>query len=201
MASLRNLHHGKVASLSRFDQEWLNGKWLLLDRMHHRYVIGKSNASRGLTLLEILVVMTIITLVGASGVFFGVDMYRGYSFHSDRDMLVVALQHARAQAVGNVCLGSGCTDGRSHGVAILPNAFIAFQGVCFASPCVRDPHDSVVDATLDANPNIAHGGSVSEIVFSQLAATTTGGTITLTDITGRSSTITIGTEGQIIWTN
>jgi Tfp pilus assembly protein FimT len=156
---------------------------------------NNSRRSKGFALVEVLLVTAFVAFVGGMTAFFGMDTFRSYLFHSDKEVLVSALQHARAQAAGNICLGSGCTDGKPHGVKIEPDRFIAFQGHSYAA------RDSEVDAVFEANPNIAYGGSVTEVVFSQLSATTSGGTITLTDTTGRASMITIGKEGQIVWSN
>lgn len=160
---------------------------------------SSSHLTKGFTLIEVMIVIAFVAIAGAGAVFFGADTYRAYLFHSDRDLLVVALQHTRAQAIGNICLGNGCSDGKPHGVAILPDRFVMFQGSCYASPCVRDPDDVAVDADIEANPNLIHTGTM-EIVFTQLSATTTGGTVTLKDSTnGRKTVITVLPEGQITW--
>jgi prepilin-type N-terminal cleavage/methylation domain-containing protein len=158
--------------------------------LHHN-----SHHTKGFTLLEVMVVIAFVAIMGTVGAYFGIDALRGHAFHADRDVLVSVLQHARSQSIGNICLGATCTDGKPHGVAIQADKFITFQGASYAT------RDADVDADVSADPNIAHGGSVSEIVFTRLSATTTGGTISLTDVTGRTSVITISTEGQIIWTN
>jgi hypothetical protein len=61
--------------------------------------------------------------------------------------------------------------------------------------------ESDADEVVDANPTIVHRG-ISEVIF----ATSSGnalqsGEITLTNPSGRISTTTIGSYGQIIWTN
>ncbi|OGG91506.1 hypothetical protein A3H16_03425 [Candidatus Kaiserbacteria bacterium RIFCSPLOWO2_12_FULL_53_8] len=91
-----------------------------------------------------MIVMALVTIVGAFGLLLGTDSYRGYSFHSDHDILVAALQHARSQAIGNVCLGEGCTHGMPHGVFIdaAHNRYVIFQGTNYAT------RDGEVDAAL-----------------------------------------------------
>lgn len=153
------------------------------------------NCRRGFTLIEVLVVIGLVAIIGGAAAYFGLDTYRGYSFHSDRDLLVAALQHARSQAVGNICLGAGCTEGQAHGVHVESNKLVMFQGTVYNS---SDP----VNASIDLNANVTGVSPVpTDIVFTQLSATTTGAAINLTDTTGRTSTVTISSEGQIVWTN
>ncbi len=107
---------------------------------------------------------------------------------------MTALLHARSLAVGNVCLGAACTEGKPHGVSIQPNQFVIFQGAPYAT------RDVAEDAVIQANPAITHSG-LPEVVFTELSANPhVTGSITLTDPVGNSSVVTIGTEGQIFWT-
>ena len=162
---------------------------------------------QGFTLIEVMIVIALIIIIASIGFFFSLDSYRSYYFHSDRDILVSALQRARAEAVGNTCGGPSCTDGKPHGVAIRPadhpNSYVLFQTENTASPryASRTAEDKNMDILLDANPNVAIGG-VTEIVFTQLSANANPyGSISLTDSTGRTSTISVNNAGQIIWTN
>ncbi|OGG52889.1 hypothetical protein A2851_04345 [Candidatus Kaiserbacteria bacterium RIFCSPHIGHO2_01_FULL_53_29] len=148
-----------------------------------------------------MIVMALVTIVGAFGLLLGTDSYRGYSFHSDHDILVAALQHARSQAIGNVCLGEGCTHGMPHGVFIdaAHNRYVIFQGTNYAT------RDGEVDAALEAAPGMTRSG-LSEIVFAQLSGSANSAEappwgIVLTDPTGRTSTTTIESEGRIWWTH
>ena len=151
-------------------------------------------SNKGFTLIEVLVVLGILTVVGSFSIIMGVDSYRGQLFRSDRDVLITALQHARSQAVGNICLGSGCTGGKPHGVYISPDTYVMFQGTSYAA------RDVAVDAVLDATPSVIQSG-ITEVVFKQLSGDVlTTGDIILTE-ENHVSTITIGSEGQIIWTN
>ncbi|MDQ5954247.1 MAG: hypothetical protein QG583_175 [Patescibacteria group bacterium] len=153
---------------------------------------------KGFTLIEMMIVIGIISIVGGLGLYFGFDSYRGYSAHSNRDLLVSTLQHARSQSISNVCFGNSsnpCEDGKPHGVKILNDKYIIFQGSSFTS------RDEDYDAEIEINPNTTYSG-MNEIVFAQLSGDiSTAGDITLTDTTGRISTISINNEGQVIWTN
>jgi len=161
---------------------------------------------KGFTLIEMMLVVALITILGGLGLYFGLDSLRGYSFRSDRDVLASVLQHARAEAVSNVCRGGGCQDGKPHGVAIkpsdYPDSYVIFQGSSYDS---RTAEDKNYDAIFDAPRATKHGGSVNEIeeiVFDRLSGNVnTPGEMTLIDATGRTSVISINSEGQILWSN
>lgn len=161
----------------------------------------------GFTLIEILIVIGIIAVVAGAGVFIDFDSFRGYSFHSDRDILISALQHARAEAVSNICRGGDCENGgKKHGVKILTDKYVIFQGNDYNS------RDVDYDAFLDASPATGRSG-ITEVVFAQLSGnassiSSSGDCATLPEplciiLQGgtRSSVITINSEGQILWTN
>ena len=163
-----------------------------------------SRKKAGFTLIEMLVVISLIIILGGLTLFFGLDSLHGYSFHSDRDVLVSALQHARAESISNICRGDAdkCANGsKPQGVYIdIPNKkFIIFQGSSYAS------RDTEQDVSLDFNPGTTFpdDGSVHEIVFTQLSGdVTTPGYINMTETTTtHTSKIEINKEGQILWSN
>lgn len=168
-------------------------------------ILKKSGAaqaefSRGMTLIEVLVVLALAAMIGGFALFMSMETYRGTSFRSDRDLLVSLLERARAQAVNNLCIGV-CTNGKPHGVAIRPsdhpNSYVGFQGNSYLT------RDVAVDDIFDASPVVAATG-LTEAVFASLAGTSTtlgGFSVTLTDAGGHSSAITVSALGQIIWTN
>lgn len=159
-----------------------------------RTLCAGSAAAKGFTLFEIVIVMSFIAIVGAFTMMVSMDTYRGYSFHTERDVLIAALQHARAEAQGNVCVGVACTTGKSHGVYIEADKFIMFQGSSYLA------RDVSQDAVIPANKAITHSG-ISEVVFAPLSGNSpTPGTITLAS-SGHTSDIYIGTLGQILWSN
>lgn len=168
------------------------------------------NKNSGFTLIELVIVISIIIIVGGIGLFFGLDTLRGYSFHSDRDVLVSALQHARAEAMANICRGSDCdAGGKPHGVYIdtANRKYIIFQGANYAS------RDSDQDAPVDANSLTTWKG-VNEVVFAELSGDASSADsspdcaseaepicIILGDQAARTSAITVNSEGQIVWSN
>jgi prepilin-type N-terminal cleavage/methylation domain-containing protein len=170
------------------------------------YTTKKANFRKqaGFTLIEMLVVISLILILGGLTLFFGIDSLRGYSFHSDRDVLVSTLQHARSEAISNICRGdtNKCANGsKPQGVYIdtTNRKFIIFQGSSFVS------RDIEQDVSLDFNPGTVfpNDGSIHEIVFTQLSGDVAiPGFITITEATDtHTSKIEINKEGQILWSN
>lgn len=151
------------------------------------------SSQRGFTFFEMLVVMGIFAIAGAFALFVSMDAFRTSSFRSDRNTLVAALQHARSQAMNNVCLGSGCADGKPHGVHVQSGKYTVFQGSAY------NPADAQ-NAAFDSRTLVVKNPATLDVVFSPLTGAATAASITLTEA-GKSSVITIGTEGQISWTH
>ncbi len=156
---------------------------------------------RGFTLIEILVVMGMLAIVGGFGLIVSMDSFRNYSFKDERDVIVSALQKARSQSINNMCFGSNCSDGKPHGVKILPGQYVIFQGPDYID------RDSAVDTVIKSvyAPTVVTG--FSEVVFSPLsgnASTSPPGswTVSASDSAGsEGSVITVGPEGEIRWTH
>ena len=80
---------------------------------------------QGFSLIEIVVVMAIMTIVLSCWLFFSSDTYQRSAFLAERDLLITALQIARADAQNNI-------HQKPHGVAILPptyDGYVIFEGV------------------------------------------------------------------------
>lgn len=162
-----------------------------------RSLSGESYA-RGFTLLEILVVMGLVLVVVAFGLIVSFDDYRGFNFRNERDIVVNVIQKARSQAVNNMCFGTGCTDGKDHGVYFgTTGQYVIFQGATYAS------RDVAVDEVIEARDDATILSGVESVVFHRLradAVVTGGSTLTVTQST-HTSTITIEPEGRVWWSN
>ncbi|OGE82839.1 MAG: hypothetical protein A2846_04330 [Candidatus Doudnabacteria bacterium RIFCSPHIGHO2_01_FULL_49_9] len=140
----------------------------------------------GFTLMELLVVLGLFAILLGAGVPITLGMYRQYSFHSERDMLVSIIAKARTQALSNV-------NEAPHGLAIAGGNYIIFEGADYASRVQS------LDEIIPANPTITFTGSTSEITFAQLTADATGaGTLTMTS-GNRTADIIVNNEGRIDW--
>ena len=79
---------------------------------------------------------------------------------------------------------------------ILDDKFVIFQGTDYDTD-----RDEDYDAEIEAHPATKHSG-IDEIIFEQLSGNANIiGDIILTDSTGKTSVISINSEGQILWTN
>jgi prepilin-type N-terminal cleavage/methylation domain-containing protein len=150
--------------------------------------------NRGITMIEVLVVMGIFVLVSGFALLFSVDSLRGSTFQGDRDLFVSLLQRARAQAMSNMCTGSGCTDGKPHGVARVGNTYVLFEGSSYAT---RTP---AADSVFTASEAVTRTGD-TEVVFGQLSGTTTLRKEFTHTSAAHVSTTTVETNGRIFWTN
>ncbi len=156
------------------------------------HVLRKQRLDRGMTLMEILVVLGLVALIGGFSMVMGVDSFKKQIFRSDRDLLISTLHRARALAISNTCFGPLCTDGLPHGVKIESDRFIIFQGSSYNPD---DEYNEVVEKTGGAFVT-----GLAEIVFQPLSGEVfTAGDIIISD-SGTVSTTTIGSEGQIFWT-
>jgi prepilin-type N-terminal cleavage/methylation domain-containing protein len=151
------------------------------------------NAQKGLTVIEVLVVLGIMTIVGGFALVVSLTAYRGSSRHAGRATFVAALQHARAESIDDICEGSACVAGAPHGVSLQADHYVLFQGPSYLA------RDASVDEAIPADPGLAHSG-LSEVVFMNASGDAAqAGDIILTDPDGHVSTTTIGSEGQISW--
>ncbi len=142
-----------------------------------------STPEQGFTLIEMLLVIGLFSLIAGLGVFFGVDYYQRSALAAERDLLVSALQNARAQSLSNL-------NGAAHGVYLANNSLIIFEGQNYASA-------TDIEA-LPNNPGITHTGP-SEITFDALNAKTNfDGQITLSN-TVKNLVINVNHEGGLEW--
>ncbi len=160
--------------------------------LHKTFNDKRVSSTRGFTLIEVLIVLTLITMIAGLSLFFNIDMYRGDSFRAERNILVVALQTARADALNNI-------NQKKHGVAINPTGYegyVVFEGNNFASsePNTRKEIPASYGIELDAL-------SPDEVVFSQLSgnANFEGEIILIDPLRNASATIAINNEGKIGW--
>ncbi len=139
--------------------------------------------SSGFTLVEIIVVIAIFSTLVTLGLFMSMDTLRGTTHRSERDIVVSMLEKARSRALANIYQ-------TPWGVCANASDYIIFRG----TSCTAGLSTNEIISASAANPAIFS----APIVFSQLSATTTGGTVTIVQ-DGHTNTITINHEGAIDW--
>ncbi len=146
----------------------------------------------GFTLIEVIVVVAIMGVVLGASLFFTSSQFKRESLHSERRLLVTALQTARSNAMNNVRQ-------TAHGVALYPdgfNGYVIFSGSSYASRLVG------TETKLSSQyPVVLGSGTPHEIVFSQLSGDASyDGEIILIDLSSHSSTsVNINYAGKIGW--
>lgn len=153
---------------------------------------GTQRSRSGFTLIEILMVLAIVSMIISATLIFDINSYRGEAFRAERNIVVIALQTARANALNNI-------NQEKHGVKINPsgfNGYVVFEGNDYASsdPLLHDRIPALYTTTLDP-------GSPSEVVFSQLSGDANfDGEIVLHDPErNMTANIVINHEGKIGW--
>lgn len=146
--------------------------------------------TKGFTLIELLLVIGIAGILLSLSLFVGNDFYRVYALSSERDNLISYIRKARSRALSNY-------NQSSHGFAVSSSRYIIFQGPSLAAR--SSTWDQVFNISPGIKVNWQTGTGTQEIVFSQLAATSSAsGTIYLNDGVSTSS-IGINYEGRINW--
>ncbi len=143
-------------------------------------------------MLEVLVVMGIFVLGSGFALLFSLETLRGTTFRGDRDLFVSLLQRARAQAINNVCI-STCTEGKPHGVAVVGNTYVLFEGNSYAS------RTTASDSVFESSRAVARAGD-TEVLFGQLTGTTSVQKLFTLSDAERTSVVTVEINGRIHWT-
>jgi prepilin-type N-terminal cleavage/methylation domain-containing protein len=151
--------------------------------------LPKTSIHSGFTLIEFLVVMSVMLVVFSMGLILSLDSYRGYSFRNERNLAVSVLQKARSRALANI-------DQQPQGVHVdtTGNQYVIFEGSYSpgASTNINIPF---------IMPGLSHSG-MNDILFNQLDASVTSvpSAWHFSD-TAHTSDISFNSEGQISWTN
>ena len=148
-------------------------------------------SSKGFSLLEILVTMAIFAALAGLGLFMSMDVYRGASFRSERDVFVSLLQRARSRALANI-------NQLPHGLCYddVSLSYVLFRGATYVA-------GASTNEMVPTNSKVSFSGfplcsSGAGIVFTQLTATTTETNIAVTE-NARTETVSTNSEGTIVW--
>ncbi len=154
-----------------------------------------SKGEQGLTLIEILVVIAILTILFAVGVLMSMEAFRGYSRRSERDTIVSVFERTRSRAMANVNQHQWgvCLDTT---VPTSPN-YIIFSGT-YANAFSKDTVPANVGVTLDATGAPTFNCTAGGIIFAQLTGNTSTNSIRVMQ-GAATSTVSTNVEGRINW--
>lgn len=141
--------------------------------------------NNGFSLSELLIVIAILVVIAVFGVPATITHYQNYLLIAERDSLLSYLRRARTFSLAN-------RNSEPHGIFIESNQYVLFEGKSFTE------RQAAYDEVFPKAKSIQIAGT-SEIVFASLAATSTGGTITLSVAPNNSFNIQINEAGGIIW--
>lgn len=140
--------------------------------------------SKGVTLIEVLIVLAIMGIVFSLGVPLTINHYQSYLLISERDSILGFLRRARTLSLAN-------RNSLPHGIYIESSQYSIFEGQNFLN------RNSSLDEVFPKSRSISVAGS-SEITFAPLSATTAPVTLTLSNY-NQNITIEINGEGSISW--
>ena len=166
--------------------------------LHRTFLLARNSSNKspsGFSLIEVVIVIALSGLVLALGLILSMDVYRGTTFRSTRSVLISALTTARGRAMSNQYQSP-------HGVCYSAPDFIIFRGATYASALDRERIAGNPAVTLTSSSNFINCVGVGAIglVFSQVSGTTTNnGIITVTGSGHKDETVSVNTEGTILW--
>lgn len=146
-----------------------------------------NHSKKGFTLTEILIVIGLVGIFAAFGMFVSMDFYRSFSFRAEQSIAVSILMKARSRALANV-------EESTHGVHFETDKYVLFQGTPYVAG-----HPNNED--INIAPTVSTSG-LTEVTFDQLtgkATLTPGGAILTITSGAKSAVITINDEGRIEW--
>ncbi len=145
-----------------------------------------SKSGAGFTLFEVLIVLGLFVILAALGLFLSMDLYRGNSLNTEKNMIISILQKARSRAVNNI-------NENQHGVRFESEKYIVFE--------LNDSGNNINLQEFPASDSIKITDPVlpTEIIFDQLTGSKASGADIKIEGQGLERTITINNEGRISW--
>lgn len=145
-----------------------------------------SRRLRGITLIELIVTMTVFSILIGVGMPVTIDFVRKYYLQSERDTLATLLEWSRDQSLVN-------NSQNSHGVKINDTDFTGFVGATYATRIQSQdliyPRSSVLTVS-----------GPTEVVFESLSGRSSPTSATLTISNGQKQyVVSVNQEGRIDW--
>ncbi|MDP3901795.1 MAG: prepilin-type N-terminal cleavage/methylation domain-containing protein [bacterium] len=137
---------------------------------------------RGITLLELIVVLGLLAIIFMIGLPTGIDFYNTYQFRAEINTVASLLEQARSKALTN-------NNESNWGFYIDYENFVIFEGDSYAE------RDVAEDRIFDRADTVNISGP-GELVFEQLSGRVASSTLTISDYR-RSVNIFINSEGAV----
>ena len=147
--------------------------------------------NRGLTLIELIVVVAIIGVIVGFGMIADLGAFRSDTFRAEESTIVAALEKARSRAMANMF-------DMVHGVCYIAPDYVIFRGTCVPGASTNEliPANTVIATASDfSNP-----AKFPSIIFDRLAGTVASAPVDITVTDGvKTEHIIINDEGTINW--
>lgn len=155
----------------------------------HKTYTHKMN---GFSLIEIMVVVSVLVLILSLGLITNLDSYQKYMFRSENQILVSSLEKVRSESLTN-------KNQSPHGICFdeIEKRFVLFEGRAYGTSVNHIFIETNPLTTVSSSPDTffcTKGG----IIFSQLSGTTSPIEIVVTQYE-KVSTTTITHAGTIHW--
>jgi prepilin-type N-terminal cleavage/methylation domain-containing protein len=145
-------------------------------------VYTKKNSKRGISLIEIVVVLGIIGLIASAGLITARENRSATTLKNARATILLALEQSRSKAQ----TGYGT---KNHGIRIKSNLIETFEGNVYTSGS---------GITIPLPPQITTNHTNTDIIFKRLrGSVASAATITVSHPTAGNLSITIDTEGNL----
>lgn len=155
-------------------------------------------SSKGFTLVELLIVLTVLSIVSSSLVVAFYTLTRKTDLDTSRDNIISTLNIAKNKTLASEGADQYGVyfDDSSSDTSSDPHKYILFQGSSYADASFEEIHD--LPATVEIS-SISFSGVGDEVVFSRLEGNTNNnGSITIKfSITGETRTIYVYSSGGI----
>lgn len=136
-------------------------------------------------MVEVLIVIAIVSMLAGLGYFLDFNVLKSNIFSSDLNGVVDSIRRSRSKSMNNI-------DNSTHGIKILPDSYVLFEGQNYDSRIVSK------DQIISIDPELTFSG-LDEAVFVQLSGeSTASGSITVTKGL-KTSAITINYDGGVNW--
>jgi prepilin-type N-terminal cleavage/methylation domain-containing protein len=145
---------------------------------------------KGFTLVEVIITLTLSSLVTIGISAWGISEYVLAQTRSDKETILTSLLEARAESQNGLCDENSCTNGAAHGVYFQPTSATLFEGVSF------DQRNKEFDVPFTLSGKGTFSGD-TEIVFNAITGNNSKDSSVQYLIGSTTNTFLVSMNGQI----